>query len=153
MRIEYINPFVDSAIQAIKESVTENVKKGQISLRQTVSPMLGVVAIIGITGDVTGRVFLDMNKETALSVASKMNNEEITEFDDLVIATVTELANMIAGKAITKLHESGFDFNITPPSLIFGERIQLTDGKIDSLVVPLELPEGKIEVSVGIRES
>ncbi len=153
MRVEYINPFVDSAMQIIKESVTTNIKRGQISLRQNITPMLGVLAIVGITGNVTGRVLIDMDKQTALNIASKMNDETVTEFDSLVVATITELANMITGKAVTKLQDLGFKFDITPPSLIYGERIQLTDNKIESLVVPLELPEGKIEINVGIRES
>ena len=153
MKIEYINPFVDSAMQIIKESITPNIKRGQISLRQSIAPMLGVLAIVGITGDVTGRVLIDMDKQTALNIVAKMTGETVADFDGLAVGTITELANMISGKAVTRLHELGFKFDITPPSLIYGERIQLTDNRVESLVVPLELPEGKIEISVGIRES
>ena len=154
MRVECINSFVDSTMQIMKEAVTSNVKRGQISLRQQdIVPMFEVLTIVFMTGNINGRVLIDMDKQTALNIASKMNNEKITEFDNLVIATITELANMITGKAVTKLYELGFIFDITPPSLIYGERIQLTDNKLESLVVPLELPEGKIEISVGIKES
>ncbi|HOV13807.1 MAG TPA: chemotaxis protein CheX, partial [Spirochaetota bacterium] len=114
MRVEYINPFVESAIQILKETVSEDVKRGQLSLKSAISPMLGVVVIVGLAGQVSGRVIFDMDRATALKVASKMNDEELTEFDELTTATLTELANMITGKAVTKLQELGFQFDLTP---------------------------------------
>lgn len=152
MRVEYINPFVDAAIQILTSTVSKDVSRGQISLRSSMTPMLGVVIIVGLAGQVSGRVIIDMEKETALKIASAMNNEKLTEFDDLVTATLTELANMITGKAVTRLHELGFQFDLTPPALFTGEKIQISDNKIEALVVPVEVPQGKVEINVGIKE-
>ena len=60
---------------------------------------------------------------------------------------------MITGNAITKLHQLGFKFDLTPPALFIGDNLKITDGKIEALVVPLELPEGKIEINVAIKEN
>ena len=152
MRVEYINPFVESAVQILNSTVSEYVKRGELSLRSSITPMLGVVIIVGLAGQVSGRVILDMSKETAIKVASAMNNEELKEFDELTCATLTELANMITGKAVTRLHELGFQFDLTPPALFMGENIQISDNKVEALVVPLEMPQGKIEINVGIKE-
>ena len=152
MRVEYINPFVESAVQILNSTVSEYVKRGELSLRSSITPMLGVVIIVGLAGQVSGRVILDMSKETAIKVASAMNNEELKEFDELTCATLTELANMITGKAVTRLHELGFQFDLTQPSLFMGENIQISDNKVEALVVPLEMPQGKIEINVGIKE-
>jgi chemotaxis protein CheX len=105
MRVEYINPFVEAAFNVLKEVLGEEVKRGELFLKSTSQPVLGVAAIVGLAGDVEGRVLFDMSKETALSVASKMNGETLQEMDDLGKATITELANMITGQAVTKLHE------------------------------------------------
>lgn len=153
MRVEYINPFVESAIQILKETVSEEVTRGQLSLKSAISPMLGVVVIVGLAGQVSGRVIFDMERDTALKVASKMNDEKLTEFDELTTATLTELANMITGKAVTKLQELGFQFDLTPPALLTGQNLQISDNKVEALVVPLEVPQGKIEINVGIKEN
>jgi chemotaxis protein CheX len=153
MRVEYINPFVDSAIQILKETVTEDVRKGELSLSANMNPMLGVLVLVGLAGQVSGRIIFDMSRDTALKIASVMNNETMTEFDELSIGTLTELANMITGKAVTKLHELGFQFDLTPPAFLTGQNIHLSDNKVEALVVPLEIPQGRIEINVGIREN
>ncbi|HOJ63466.1 MAG TPA: chemotaxis protein CheX [Spirochaetota bacterium] len=152
MRVEYINPFVDAAIQILSSTVSKDISRGQISLRSSITPMMGVVIIVGLAGQVSGRIIIDMDRETALKIASAMNNETLVEFDELTTATLTELANMITGKAVTRLHELGFQFDLTPPALFTGEKIQISDNKIEALVVPIEIPQGKIEINVGIKE-
>jgi len=152
MRVEYINPFVDAAIQILSSTVSKDISRGQISLRSSMTPMMGVVIIVGLAGQVSGRIIIDMDRETALKIASAMNNETLVEFDELTTATLTELANMITGKAVTRLHELGFQFDLTPPALFTGEKIQISDNKIEALVVPIEIPQGKIEINVGIKE-
>ena len=109
MRVEYINPFVEAAFNVLKEVLNTEIKRGELYLKSTSQPVLGVATIIGLAGDVEGRVLLDMSKETALGIASEMNMEELAEFDELGKATITELANMITGQAITKLHELGLN--------------------------------------------
>ena len=152
MRVEYINPFVEAAFNVLKEVLGEEVKRGELFLKSTSQPVLGVAAIVGLAGDVEGRVLFDMSKETALAVASKMNGETLQEMDDLGKATITELANMITGQAVTKLHELGFKFDLTPPAIITGTNMEVSDTGVEALIVPVELSEGKIEINVAVRE-
>jgi chemotaxis protein CheX len=115
-------------------------------------PVMGVAAIVGLAGDVEGRVLFDMDKPTALKIASVMNGEELPNFDDLVKATITELANMITAQAVTKLHDLGFRFDLTPPAIFTGENMEVSDADVEALIVPMETPQGKIEINVAIRE-
>ena len=115
-------------------------------------PVMGVATLVGLAGDVEGRVLFDMSMDTALKIASKMNGEELTEFDELVKATITEVANMITGQAVTKLHDLGFKFDLTPPSLFTGEKMEVSDHEVEALIVPMLTEQGKIEVNVAIRE-
>ena len=152
MRVEYINPFVEAAFNILKEVVDSDIKRGELFLKSTSQPVLGVAAIVGLAGDVEGRVLFDMNADTALSIAGKMNGEELAEFDDLAKATITELANMITAQAVTKLHELGFTFDLTPPAIFTGDNMEVTDAGVEALIVPIELNQGKIEINVAVRE-
>lgn len=156
MRVEYINPFVESAHSVLNEVLQVEVKRGDLYLKSTASPVLGVAAIIGLAGDVEGRVLLDMSRATAIQVASgmlqSMDMEPIDELNEMGRATITELANMITGQAVTKLHELGFAFDLTPPALVTGDNMEISNANVEALIVPMEMPQGRIEINVAIRE-
>ena len=115
-------------------------------------PVMGVAALVGLAGDVEGRVLFDMSMETALKIASRMNMEELPVFDELAKATITELANLITAQAVTKLHELGFKFDLTPPALFTGEKMEISDHEVEALIVPMITEQGKVEVNVAIPE-
>jgi chemotaxis protein CheX len=155
MRVEYINPFVEATFSVLKEVLNTDVKRGELYLKESSMKIMGVAALVGLAGDVEGRVLFDMTKDTALKVAGVMNGgETFTSLDDMAKATITELANMITAQAVTKLHELGFKFDLTPPALFSGENMEISNTmKVEALIVPMELgPIGKIEVNVVIRE-
>ncbi|MDR2097434.1 MAG: chemotaxis protein CheX [Spirochaetaceae bacterium] len=155
MRVEYINPFVEATFNVLKEVLNTDVKRGELYLKESSMKIMGVAALVGLAGDVEGRVLFDMTKDTALKVAGVMNGgETFTSLDDMAKATITELANMITAQAVTKLHELGFKFDLTPPALFSGENMEISNTmKVEALIVPMELgPIGKIEVNVVIRE-
>ncbi len=152
MRVEYINPFVEAAFNILKEVVDSDIKRGELFLKSTSQPVLGVAAIVGLAGDVEGRVLFDMAENTALAIAGQMNGETLTELNDLAKATITELANMITAQAVTKLHELGFTFDLTPPAIFTGENMEVSDSGVEALIVPIELNQGKLEINVAVRE-
>jgi chemotaxis protein CheX len=154
MRVEYINPFSEAAFNVLKEVLNAEVKRGDLYLKSTSMSIMGVAALVGLAGDVEGRVLFDMTKETALAIAGAMNGETFTVLDEMAKATIQELANMITAQAVTKLHDLGFKFDLTPPALFTGENMEVSNTlKVEALIVPMELgPIGKIEVNVAIRE-
>jgi chemotaxis protein CheX len=152
MRVEYINPFVEAAFNILKEVLSSEPSRGELYLKSASQPVLGVAAIVGLAGDVEGRVLFDMSMDTAVKIASEMNGEELSGLDELGKATITELANMITAQAVTKLHELGFKFDLTPPAIITGENMEVTDTEVEALIVPVDLEHGKLEINVAIRE-
>jgi chemotaxis protein CheX len=156
MRVEYINPFVESAYNVLTEVLQTDVTRGELYLKSAAMPMLGVAMIVGLAGDVEGRVLFDMKLETGIGVASTMlttmDMEPVTELNDMARATLTELANMITGQAVTKLHNLGFRFDLTPPAIFSGQNMEVSDPNFEALIVPMELPQGKIEINVAVRE-
>jgi chemotaxis protein CheX len=152
MRVEYINPFVEASYNILKEVLGSEVIRGELYLKSTSTPVLGVAALVGLAGDVEGRVLFDMTKETALGIASVMNGEKLATMDDLAKATIQELANMITGQAVTKLTDLGFKFDLTPPALFTGDNMEVSSSSVEALIVPMKLSVGKIEINVAIRE-
>lgn len=156
MRVEYINPFVESAYSVLAEVLQAEVSRGELYLKSSAAPVLGVAAIIGLAGDVEGRVLLDMDKPTAIAVASgmlqSMDMDPVEEMNEMARATISELANMITGQAVTKLHNLGFKFDLTPPALVTGDNMEISNTNVEALIVPMEMPQGKIEINVAIRE-
>ncbi len=152
MRVEYINPFVEAAYNILTEVLGGEIKRGELYLKSTSMPVMGVAALVGLAGDVSGRVIFDMSLDTALKIASKMNNEDLKVFDELAKATITELANMVTGQAVTKLHDLGFRFDLTPPALFTGDNMEISDHEVEALIVPLETGQGKVEINVAVRD-
>ena len=152
MRLEYINPFVEASCDIMKEVLDSDVEREELFLKETTVPILGVAVLIGLTGSVRGRVLIDMNLDTALGIASSMNGETIKQFDDLAKATITELANMIGGRAITELHSEGFSFEVSPPTIFTGNDMEVSSPNLEAFIVPLVTPFGKLEVNVAVKE-
>ena len=159
MRVEYINPFVEAAYNVLKEVMNTEIKRGDLYLKSSTMSIRGVAALVGLAGDVEGRVLFDMDKDTALLVVSCMNGEEFKTMDEMAKATIQELANMITAQAVTKLHDLGFKFDLTPPALFTGDNMEVSSNmgkEVEALIVPMNMSvgnkKGKIEINVVIRE-
>ena len=70
MRVEYINPFSEAAYNILSQVLPEEeIKRGDLYLKSTCMPVMGVAAIVGLAGDVEGRVIFDMTMPTALKIS------------------------------------------------------------------------------------
>jgi chemotaxis protein CheX len=152
MRLEYINPFVEATFNVLNEVLETEITRGELYLKATSQPVLGVATIVGLAGDVEGRVLIDMSEQTALAIASGMNNETLNKLNELVKATISELANMIVAQAVTKLSELGFRFELTPPTVFTGNNMEITNFEVEALIVPIDTSYGKLEVNVALRD-
>jgi len=127
--------------------------KGEdLYLKESVSSIKGVGVIVGLIGEAEGRLILDMDEKTACEIASIMNSEKYNSLNEIVKDTISELSNMITALSVTKLHKKGFNFDLTPPSIITGKEVEVRDKDLETLVVPLILPFGSIEINIAIKE-
>ena len=52
MRVEYINPFVETSFRVLQEVLGgAEVKRGDLYLKSTAMPVMGVAALVGLAGD------------------------------------------------------------------------------------------------------
>jgi chemotaxis protein CheX len=74
---------VEAAFGVLQEVIDTEISRGELYLKPTSQPVLGVTAIIGLTGSVEGRVLFDMSRDTAMAIASGMNGKEFASSTNL----------------------------------------------------------------------
>lgn len=86
-----------------------------------------IAIIVGFTGDLKGQAVYGFRSDYAKMLAGAMcGGAEITEFDELATSAIGELCNMISGSSATYLNETmGYKLNITPPTVMIGESMQV----------------------------
>lgn len=110
-----------------------------------------VSVIVSFTGEVQGHVLLGMARATAVRMASALLMEELTAFDDLTRSGVAEVANIVAGGCATALHRDGYATNITVPSVIVGDRVEVSWPNLFIIETRLGLPAGEVQMAVGLK--
>jgi CheY-specific phosphatase CheX len=113
----------------------------------------GVAALISITGDIEGRIILDLDPGTAVRVASKLAGAELPESDELVRETVFELANQVIGNAVTSLNDQGFHFRVHPPVLHTSDHGPKGTEDTEALVICFETCSGNVFMNIALRYS
>lgn len=154
MNVEYINPFIEASQSVLSMMTGSTPVLGQVFLRKSPFQSDNIAVIVGLTGRIRGQVVISLSKETALSVASSMmGGMPVTELDDLSKSAISELGNMIMGNTATILASRGIGIEITPPSLLLGDKIVIAPSHMRTVCVPLELgPNGKLEIDVSLEE-
>ncbi len=152
MKAEYLNPFAEAASFVLKQVIDDNtIARGTLEAKDDPHISRGVSSMVGITGQLRGHVIYDMDKKTALAIASAMNGEPMVGMDNIVRSTINELANMITGHAASKLLALGYRCDITPPTFIVGDRSELYAHKsMKHLIVPLITRCGQLTLSLAL---
>ena len=66
----------------------DKVERSRPALHGGITPKGGVVAALSLTGDVLGDVVFDMDEDTALNIAGRMNGEEFTKPEPVVLDSI-----------------------------------------------------------------
>lgn len=157
MDVSYINPFIEASSNVIKQSTGLNTKLGKIFLKTSPYKCSGVVMIVGITGKIKGQAVFSMEKSTALSVVSAMmmGTKTITELDEMSRSALGELANMILGNTASIFYKKGIILDITPPSVLTGDDLEISRVKQDIVCVPIVFgtKDKHIDLDIAFAES
>jgi chemotaxis protein CheX len=151
MKSEYIHPFVEAAVKVLGEITGGKVSRGAVALRTSLVTTQGIASLVGVFGEAEGRMLLDMSRETARRLASLMNRQEMEDEEELVPATVNELANIIAGRAVSDMANQGRSFNITSPTLFSGREMNVFNTTLETVVIPLDTEQGQVIINLAIR--
>ncbi|MGO9124793.1 MAG: chemotaxis protein CheX [Terriglobales bacterium] len=153
MKMELIQPFINAADAVLAQGLQCSMAIGSLSMEEEAYRRKGMAALISITGDIEGRIIMDLDPETAVRVASKFAGSELPETDELVRETVFELANQVIGNAVTVLNDQGFHFRVHPPALHTSEHGPRTSEDTEALVICFETCIGDVFMNIALRHS
>jgi len=155
INVELINPFIQGTQSILRDVCHEESKLGKIYLKKSPYASNSIAIIIGVTGDIKGQIIFSMGIDTACSIASKMMmGMPVPELDEMAKSAIAELTNMILGNTATLFYNNGVSVDITPPSLLMGDNIQISTTKMQTICIPLQLDSGAtFEIDVAIQDT
>jgi chemotaxis protein CheX len=151
MKMGLIQPFINAADAILSQGLNSPVGIGNLTMEEDAYRRKGVAAMVELTGDIEGRIILDLAPETAARIASLLSGTEVPEADALVREAVCELANQVIGNAVATLNDEGFHFRVHPPHLHTSEHGSKSTVDIEALVLCFETSSGKVFMNIALR--
>ncbi len=121
MKVEYINPFIESVTNTFSTMLDCDPEKNEIKIVNEMVDPKNITALIGISGAMTGTVSLGFPKATAKAcVEALMGGMEIEDDDeDTLIDGISELVNIIGGSAKSKFDKDP-PLELSLPNVVTG---------------------------------
>lgn len=119
IKTKQITDIMNCAIKSMKAVIPLEIqiKKPKLITQPVIQNDIGV--LIGITGDLRGRLILRSEKETCSHIGQSMFGMPIE--GEMLPSFTGELGNMIGGNLATFVEQEGFTIDITPPTVIEGQ--------------------------------
>jgi len=153
MNAELINPFIKASKDILVQMTGISSEMGSVYIKNKNFSIANVVIMIGITGDFKGQAVISMDERIAFKIASNMmGGLPVAALDDITKSAISELGNMILGNAATLLYNINIKIDITPPTLLLGEKISISIANMKTICIPLKTELGIIELDISIKE-
>lgn len=153
MRMDLIQPFINAADAVLAQGLHTPTSVANLSMEEEAYRRKGVAALILVTGDIEGRIVIDLDPATAVRVANGFAGTDLPESDELVRETVCELANQVIGNAVTTLNDQGFHFRVHPPVLHTSEHGPKSTEDTEALVICFETDMGSVFLNIALRHN
>lgn len=152
MKVEYINPFIESVFDLFSTMLSSTAKRGDVGVfKEEQTGARHIIALIGLSGPARGIVALSFPIETALKMVNRLLGTETKVMDDTVSDAVAELVNIVAGgaKARFPLEEGVPPIDLSLPTVVRGNSysIDYPSGSV-WLEVPFETDLGPFDLRV-----
>jgi chemotaxis protein CheX len=152
MRMDLIQPFINSADAVLAQALQSPISIETLSMEEEAYRRKGIAAEVALTGEIEGRIIFDVDLEAAVQLASRLAGVEVSETnDELVREAVCELANQIIGNAVTTLNDQGFHFHVRPPTLHTSEQGSKSSEDTEALVMGFNTSSGNVFMNVALR--
>ncbi len=149
---KYYLPFADALVEVLQQFGVSEITKNNMELKKSLYMDYEVCLIVGITNDVQGNIGISMPTSTAINIASiAMGGMEITEMDDMSQSALSEISNMVAATATRKLSDMDKNSDITPPTMVMGEKLMMIISQVDTISLSLKSAAGVIQLDIGLE--
>ena len=151
MKAEHVNPFIISICKVVKDMCMLDLQIGKPSLRAGQYSEDASIIKLGLIGNLTGTVILNLEHSTALEIVSKMMMMPVTAIDEIGQSAISELGNMVAGNAATVFANNNIIIDITTPGYYLGGDYPPDNNQVFS--IPFSCDAGDISVDIFINEN
>lgn len=151
MKMELIQPFINAADAVLSQGLQGTTTVGNLTMEEDAYRRKGVAGMVALTGDIEGRIILDLDPHTAVRVASHYAGAPLPESDGLVKETIFELANQVVGNAVSALNDQGFHFRVHPPVLLTAAEGDKSSEDVEALMICFDTPMGNVFMNVALR--
>lgn len=122
MKVEFINPFIESVNNLCTTMLGCKVERGDIGVADLESKPHEITALIGLSGPARGTVALTFPSETAMAMVGRMLGIDAVDIDATVTDGVGELVNIVAGNAKSKFVKTdGIPIDLSLPNVVKGD--------------------------------
>lgn len=114
-----VTDILNTFIHSVKDVIPLAITISQPSLLTEPFNQHNIGVLIGMTGDVRGRVIIDGEEDSFQGLGASMFGMPLE--GEMLESFAGELGNMIAGNLATMLAQAGHSIDITPPTVIVGQ--------------------------------
>lgn len=149
--MEYIRYFKDSIKETFEMMFDDVITLEAENPAPNWITSQGVAVVVGITGELKGRVLIDMPLFTALELALRMDNELNKE--DLALFTIAEFCNIASGGAITSMNNEykQAGLRLVTPSIFSGANSKIFSPSLKETMLTYITRFGKINFHIGFE--
>jgi len=123
MRVEYINPFIESVYELFTTMLSSKAVRGDVGVARGEgggNPH-DLMAIIGLSGPARGTVALAIPEQTAINIVERLLGMRPKQLDETVSDAIAEVVNIVAGGAKAKFGiTSGPPIQLSLPTVVHG---------------------------------
>jgi DNA-binding NarL/FixJ family response regulator len=110
----------------------------------------GMTVIIGIIGKFSGRMLIDLSKDTASNIALSLLRREPKNKDE-IIGAISEFSNIISGNACSILNRKNksLGFRVAPPSVFYGDSVFVSAPSFKTTTAIADTNFGELLLNAG----
>lgn len=149
---EYFAVFKEALMDALNRMTkTPLTYKEEYSCKEEFAAM-GVTSLISIIGKFSGRMIIDLSKDTAQKLTTAMLRKEPKNKDE-IIAAIGEFTNIVAGNACSILNRKSkaLGLRVAPPSILQGDSLQVSAHDFTTTTALAETNYGDLLLNVGFQ--
>ncbi|WP_378952648.1 response regulator [Pelosinus sp. sgz500959] len=153
--------LIERGLETFKEALAQNVTRMAktpitfTAIENNDAPYIsqGITTVIGIIGQSSGSMIMDLSVESAEKIAEAILKRPSKSREE-VLAMVSELANIIAGIACSMLNkkDKAFGLRVSPPSLFHGNTAEIVSPSVKIQKAIAETDFGSIFLGVGFKK-
>jgi chemotaxis protein CheX len=137
-----IEAFGEATAACAAERFGTPVRRGRPVRGSTSRAVTGMAALVGLTGELQGKLMLDFDQR---AVAGMFGASDDVRHD------VAGLAEEVTARALKSLRGAGVRIASTPPMVFSGHNLEMTNSRMETVAVPIEIPGGMLVVSIAAR--